>query len=171
MSARDYQFVVLNSAQLSQPGNTPFSFANSLAQAVGFTENNAQVCLYSMSYELKPNARMTYLVFNDTVVPEQMISGEQTSLLRLVHCPVQNPQNGGTGVYEPANLAWVSCTGVGSSLNFINTLICDTQPDVNGVFQPTSDLTGTTLITLAFRSLESAPAQPLQPARNANLPW
>jgi len=158
MDHGDWTYVTLNSSQTTQPLNTASAFSNSLASPVGATTKRLQVALFDFSYHLTPAVNEgTYLVFMDVVVPSQVVGGELTSLLRTVHCvSAATPATSShKGTYEPNNLQWVDAAGTGGGLNFITTIIYNAEPDpLTKDWIETTDLIGTTLVTLAFRIVD-----------------
>lgn len=158
MDPGDWTYVTLNSSQIGQPLNTAAAFGNVLARSVGATSKRLQVALFDFTYELKNTIDDgTYLVFMDVVVPNQIIGGELTSLLRTVRCttPGDAMTSIHKGTYEPNNLQWVDAMGTGGSVNFVTTVIMDSTPTGSPpTWNTTSDLVGTTIITLAFRSVD-----------------
>jgi hypothetical protein len=152
MDTGAWQYVTLNSSQKGQTSNTPAAFTNILAESVGSSSKRMQVALLDFTYDLKVGvASGTFLCFCDAVVPNQIVGGELTSLLRTIHTPVAD-----RGTYEPNNLMWVDASGTGTSLNHLAIEIYDSEPtpgpDPKWVI--TDKLEGTTLMTLVFREVD-----------------
>jgi hypothetical protein len=148
----EWQYVTLNSSQKGQASNTAFAFTNILAESVGSSSKRMQVALLDFTYDLKAGVdSATFLCFCDAVVPNQIVGGELTSLLRTIHTPVV-----GRGTYEPNNLMWVDASGTGTSLNHLAVEIYDSEPSIgpDPKWTLTDKLEGTTLMTLVFREVD-----------------
>jgi len=146
----EYTYVVLNSSQLA--GYGPSAWTNQLVSPLQFAAKRVQVALFDVTFSVKNSGNVgTYLVFTDAVVPNQIVAGEYTSLLRTIKFTKDTALTSSLrGTFEPNNLQWVDCAGTGTSFNSISVSITDS----GGSWGPTTELTSNTLVTLVFRELE-----------------
>ena len=145
----DTQYVTVTSSVGALAGDGPNAFTNLLAEPVQFPRGvGVQVALFKLTYQMKAGNQGSYFVSCDVVRPNQRVGDQLTNTLMEVVLLDSAVTGHTVQQFVPQRLQFVDASLINGTVNSIATMISETS-SVTG--DPTTDLDGTTTLTLAFR--------------------